>query len=312
MLQKYAQADFFPFIAARRIVEQVEHIIVKPERPALPAVSNDAIAPQSEEQSGSNHRKVYHVIANHPGDLRFSRNWVLYFGGVVWCVVFLGLAGLLRGACNRQKNAGAYKLKNVYDTAWPWVAGLGYLIPTALLLKTAPDARFFLPAVPFLLLPFCEWCGKLPFRRAIFYVLLPVGLVQAGLVYHKTYELRNVPYGVRDAIEFLAENMPDPPRVFMYPEGNYRLFPADHEWYLSYGLRDFWKGDNDLAVRDAAKRHDVGAVVIKKHLVAPLDSEMRQSGDIPPEFVADLRKDDRFVNVLENRDVVIFAVQKSD
>ena len=93
----------------------------------------------------------------------------------------------------------------------------------------------------------------------------------------------------------------------MYPEGNYRLFPVPHEWYLDYRLREFWRADNDTRIQ-MLQRMGIGAVVVKKHLIAEVDPEIINLGVYPTFFVEDLRKDDRFENVFENKGVIIFKV----
>jgi hypothetical protein len=93
----------------------------------------------------------------------------------------------------------------------------------------------------------------------------------------------------------------------MYPEGNYRLFPVPHEWYLGYWLREFWRGTNEERL-ELLHRHRVGAIVVKKHLIQPTDANITDLGIYPPEFVRDLKADDRFVKRFENEAVYIFAV----
>ena len=93
----------------------------------------------------------------------------------------------------------------------------------------------------------------------------------------------------------------------MYPEGNYRLFPVPHEWYMRYHLRSFWRADNDLR---AAVLHqfDVGAIVIKKHLIAPVDKNITNLGVYPDYFVRQIKADKRFKKVFANDAVLIFQV----
>lgn len=93
----------------------------------------------------------------------------------------------------------------------------------------------------------------------------------------------------------------------MYPEGNYRIFPAQHTWYLNYKLRELWRGDNDYRL-ELLRQHSVGAVVVKKHLIGVLDEEMHNLGIYPRFFVKDLQNDPRFELVFENEAVLIFAV----
>jgi len=91
----------------------------------------------------------------------------------------------------------------------------------------------------------------------------------------------------------------------MYPEGNYRLFPVPHEWYLGYRLRDFWRADNDKRLA-MIRQYGIGAIVVKKHLIAQVDEEMTNLGVYPIQFVEDLRVDKRFVKSFENDDLLIF------
>jgi hypothetical protein len=78
-----------------------------------------------------------------------------------------------------------------------------------------------------------------------------------------------------------------------------------HEWYLKYHLRDFWRADNELRV-EVLRKFRIGAVVVKKHLVAPADKDITDLGVYPDYFVKDLRKDERFRKLFENSAVVIF------
>ena len=93
----------------------------------------------------------------------------------------------------------------------------------------------------------------------------------------------------------------------MYPEGNYRLFPVPHEWYMNYHLREFWQADNDLRIA-ILRSFDVGAVVVKKYLIAPVDQEITNLGVYPDYFVRDIQQDDRFRTVFENKVVHIFKI----
>ncbi len=309
-LQRYAHADFYPVIAARRIARHVgqitQDVFARPQVAVPDANAGERVGVEAHEAQRARKpsRPAYDVIAHHPGDLRFPRNWLLYFGGALWVGVGMGFLGW-GVAIKRGRPDGDQP-----SSAWLWVAGLGYVVPTAYILRTAPDARFFLPALPFLLLPLCEKAVSIPFRKWLFRGLIGIAVLQSIVVYQKTYQLRHVPEGIYAAIAFLAENMPEPPRVFMYPEGNYRLFPTNHDWYLRYGLRDFWSGDNDVRIKMLHQRR-IGAVVVKKHLVAPIDPDMHNLGVYPPEFVRDLKNDSRFEVVLENADVIIFRVPAS-
>ena len=134
-----------------------------------------------------------------------------------------------------------------------------------------------------------------------------MAILQGGQVLKKAYDLRNVSSELKDAISFLQKNPVEPPLIFMYPEGNYRLFPYAHDWYLNYKLREFWKGDNDARI-EMLQKQGIGAVVIKKHLIADVDDTITNLGVYPTYFVRDVEKDKRFRKVFDNRNVVIYRV----
>ncbi len=70
--------------------------------------------------------------------------------------------------------------------------------------------------------------------------LSAISIMQGGYVLAKTHKPRVVSIEVHEAIRYLKDNPPNPNKIFMYREGNYRLFPVGHEWYLGYRLREFW------------------------------------------------------------------------
>jgi hypothetical protein len=174
-------------------------------------------------------------------------------------------------------------------------------------LKSAPDARFFLPALPFLLLPIAEQTVCLPRPKWLISLLASLAILQGGYVLTKTYRLRQVTPELQEAISWLQKNPPVPAKVFMYPEGNYRLFPVPHEWYMNYHLREFWQADNDLRIA-ILRSFDVGAVVVKKHLIAPVDQKITNLGVYPDYFVRDIQQDHRFRTVFENNAIRIVQV----
>lgn len=240
------------------------------------------------------------VIANHPGDLRQPMNWVLYGGVLMWLVTGLGLARRLTGW---RKPVG---WRTLGRDQWPLWVGLSYLAPTAYMLQTAPDARFFLPAVPFLLLPFVESFARLPRQRIWMSLWVALAIAQSGFVLSKAVQLRQVTPDLKAGMAYLKENPPPHNRVFMYPEGNYRLFPVTHNWYLQYRLRDFWRGDNDFRLRLLAENR-VGGLVVKKHLVGPVDEDITNLGVYPDYFVREIEADPRFRKVFDNPAVAIYA-----
>lgn len=301
-LQKHAGSNYYLVPKIRQLWHQLTTAKDRAVADKIEVVAGeDNTAKPAEPQEGSlSNFPKFEIIANHPGDLRFARNWALYFGGVIWAVAGMGLfAGFLR-----------YRKLQFKPYGLMFLVGLAYIIPTAFFLRTAPDARFFLPGLPFLLLPFCAWAVSWRYGKLFAICAVIAALSQGGAVLAKAYELRNVSGGIKEAIAFVRENKPVPARVFMYPEGNYRLFPVQHEWYLNYGLREFWRGSNDFRLEMLA-RHNIGGIVVKKHLIQEIDQEMHNLGVYPPEFVRDLEGDERFRKVFENEAVIVYYVEKT-
>ena len=246
-------------------------------------------------------------ISNHPGDLRNPINFLVYGGGFLWLAAGVGSVCLLLGVARFPSSRGqagpvAY---------WGFLVGGWYLALTAIHMRTAPDARFFLSGLPFVLLPLTQAMETLPWRRVWLPVFACGVAVQSGVVLKEAYNLRHVPGGVLAAVEYLKANPPAPNKVFMYPEGNYRLFPCGHDWYLDYWLKDFWKANDDIRIR-MLHRFKLGAIVVKKYRIGKLDPEMNNLGIYPDSFVRDIDSDRRFKKILDNRDVVIYAVPPPD
>ena len=245
------------------------------------------------------------IIANHPGDLRIKANYFIYGGLLLWLLIpasalaaISGLSGFFGPDPVRKKNE---------NSCWLWGVGLSYTIIAAVFLKTAPDARFFFPGLPFLLLPVAEHAVRLPRPKWIISLLAALAVLQGGYVLSKTYKLRKFTPELKKAVSWLQEHPPEPGKVFMYPEGNYRLFPVPHEWYMNYHLREFWRANNDLRL-EVLRRFHIGAIVVKKYLVAPVDKEITNLGVYPDYFVRELRQDERFRPVFENNAVIIFTI----
>ena len=72
-------------------------------------------------------------------------------------------------------------------------------------------------------------------------------------------------------------------------------------------LRDFWRGNNDERIQTLQK-NKVGAIVIKKWLVAPIDKNMNNLGIYPDFFVKQIAEDQRFVRTYENQEIMIYSV----
>lgn len=297
-LRQYAQAGFYP-------VEQIHKAYTKIQKAFTPEQTVPIAVPSSMGKKEVVTPYEVEIIANHPGDLRIPENFIVYGGGILWLVVFVG--GLSVGINKYRRRSQ----DESFESPW-WVAGVGvwFMILTAFLLRTAPDARFFLPGIPFLLLPFAEGFSRLPRYKTLLCVITALAILQGGQVLKKTYDLRHLSKGLGEGIVFLQATPLNPPRIFMYPEGNYRLFPYRHDWYLNYRLREFWKGDNDMRIK-MLRQFGIGAVVIKKHLIADVDEAITNLGVYPTYFVRDLEKDRRFRKLFENGDMVIYRVPKS-
>ncbi len=316
-IRVYADSAFYP-------VKKIEILLRHVQKKMSPQNSPEAIRSvkrpdKLEQPSGKKRQKVNNqandfrrraaVIANHPGDLRIKANYVIYGGILLWFLMIAGAAGALltllqRTGTDRKQPAQEKK------TYWLWGTGLSYTLLVALLLKSSPDARFFLPGLPFLLLPIAEQTIRLPRPKWFISLLASLALLQGGYVLAKTHGLRQVTPELKEAISWLEKNPPAPAKVFMYPEGNYRLFPVPHEWYMNYHLRKFWRADNELRL-DILRKFRIGAVVVKKRLVAAVDEKVTNLGVYPNYFVKDLRTDKGIRKVFENSEIVIFQVPGS-
>lgn len=301
----YAQAPFYPqekleialTVIKNRIlaispevdIEPVARIVEKSDKAASQYVRSD-----SPETAPT-------IIANHPGDLRLKENYLIYGGLLFWIVLFGGGFGVLIG----WKHRGARK--DGESNLWLHLSGISFLLLTGYFTRTAPDARFFLPGLPFLLLPVVESVVHLPRPKILLTLATAVAFMQSGYVLQKTYSLRAVSPGIISGIKYLAEHPPSPPLVFMYPEGNYRLFPVAHNWYLGYRLRDFWRMDNDQRLK-LLQENRVGGVVVKKYLIGDVDENITNLGVYPRYFIGDIAKDSRFVKVFENELLLIYTV----
>jgi len=299
-VKTHAEANFYPEEKLEEVVQSAKSVFSvntsKTEKVTQP------------KESGSSHglKPVtpyeVEIIANHPGDLRIPENYLVYGGVILWIII---LAGGISMVCSRL--GMKFLLEPVDSVWWLWFIGLSYMIMTAYFIRTAPDARFFLPGLPFVLLPVTEKAVRLPKAKLIIALVAALAILQSGYVLSKTYKLRHVTPEIRDAIQYLDHNPPSPRLIFMYPEGNYRLFPVRHEWYLGYLLREFWTSDNDMRIQILHK-FGVGAIVIKKHLIAEVDPEINNLGVYPTYFVHDLEDDPRFEKVFENAGVIIYLV----
>jgi hypothetical protein len=238
-------------------------------------------------------------IANIPGDLRSPANYLIYGGGLLWLVVLAGGIGL----------ALSWRQLLAPGNGWWLITGVFSLAGTGWVVHTAPDARFFLPGIVFLVPPLVCAIKPLHRSRPLVTLVLVLALAQGTTVLAKTWQIRHVPKGITEAVQFLQEHPLANGRgkIFMYPEGNYRLFPYNHEWYFAWRLKEFWKADNDGRIR-MLNDFGVSAIVIKKNRVGRIDANMNDLGIYPDFFVRDIENDNRFTKVYDNSDVTIYLV----
>jgi hypothetical protein len=305
-LKTYAEADFYPETKLYQLIKSLKSAI-STEHAGQP--KKTAVDEMNEKNNKTDLRKNKpitpydaEIIANHPGDLRIAKNYLIYGGLVIWIVLLAGLISIiwerlgLKCALEKERNCG-------------WLVGVGgsYILFTAYFLHSAPDARFFLPGLPFLILPLAERVVRLPRPKILIAIISTLAILQAGFVLAKTYKLRNVTPETREAIDYLARTQPNSARIFMYPEGNYRLFPLRHDWYLGYKLREFWHGDNNFRIT-LLNNYGISLIVVKKHLIAPVSEEIINLGVYPDYFIRDLEKDTRFEKLFENNGIIIYRV----
>lgn len=301
----YAQAAFYPQEKLEILISVVKNklsglLIGGDQQTVAQVVENQHIIPTKISREKTPETAPV-IIANNPGDLRIKENYLVYGGLLIWLIFLAGVIASLPQI--RPKNFPVATSSNL------WLLGVGgsFLFMTAYLTKTAPDARFFLPGLPFILLPVVEKVVRLPKPKVIIILFASLALLQGGYVLNKAYRLRDVSPAIYAGIEYLKAHPPTPGTIFMYPEGNYRFFPVRHEWYLGYRLREFWRADNKKRI-EMLQSFGIGAVVVKKQLIAEVDNEITNLGVYPTHFVDDLRKDPMFIKILENDDLLIFLL----
>ena len=308
MISVYGHSTFYPQARMEKVLKQGKRYLMSnfpnlSEKLRITEVNTSISArfPQKDKKVSPKPP----VIANHPGDLRIKKNYFIYGGLVFWMAILIGLAGTFYCAFNQKIKKGVLG-PDRQATGWLYLVGGFYILLAAWLTKTAPDARFFLPGLPFILLPLAEKVTCLPKPKLLITVLATLSFLQGGYILAKTYQLRSVPPEIQEAVSFFQEH-PIQGNIFMYPEGNYRLFPVQHEWYLGYHLREFWRADNDHRIR-LLHKYNIELLVIKKHLIAEVDLDITDLGVYPVDFVHDIASDPRFVKKFENNKVLIYGV----
>ncbi|MBA4388442.1 MAG: hypothetical protein C0404_10710 [Verrucomicrobia bacterium] len=240
-------------------------------------------------------------ICAHPGDLRIPVNWVLYFGGVFYVLVLFSIVGAI---LLRSRSQGILSREELCLTG----AAIWILAMTAYHMRTAPDARFFMPGVVILVLPLARLASAVPWRRVWLPMLVAVAALQTGVVLSKTASLRKISPAMQEAIDFTytlgsyGNN-----NIFMYPEGHERFMGGSVEWYLGYELRDLWRGNNDERIR-LLQKYKTGVVIVKKNRIKAVSPDTVDLGVYPESFVNDIRQDPRFTKLFENSAVIIFLV----
>jgi hypothetical protein len=304
----YANSEFYPQAQLERLIKSTKYALEShiPVLSKITGVSNlntnfsaRPSAPQIMAESSPT------IISNNPGDLRIQENYLVYGGILLWMLVLYGLIGKFF-----YKFSPRCSIQYKESSLWLYFVGGTYTLIAAWYIRTAPDARFFLPGLPFLLLPLVEKSVCLPKPKIFITILTALAFLQGGYVLQKTYRLRALTPELQAGIHYLKEH-PPAGHIFMYPEGNYRFFPAQHEWYLGYRLREFWRADNDERLQ-LLKKFNVSLLVIKKHLVAPVDDQITNLGVYPVRFVAEIAADSRFAKAFENDQLLIYKVPSLD
>jgi hypothetical protein len=303
-LWHYAGEVYYPYQRLLKLMTVVSgHEFSAPVAPYIDSFESGIRKSDSSERVSiavNENENMQHV--NHPGNLKAPVNWIIYGGGLIYLLMTAGILGVsIRNKSNPRED-------NAISWWWFYIAGGSYIALTAIMLRDVPDARFFLPGIYLCLVPFGAMAGRLPAGRMLTILFLAASFVQGAGVLYKTYSLRHVPSGIMAAITYLESHPPEPNRVFMYPEGNYRLFPCIHEWYFNDQLVDvMWQAEPDARFEKFVD-WDIGAIVIKKHLIGDLDSALSNLNTYPRSFVESIQADSRYTKVLENNDVIIYKL----
>ncbi len=161
------------------------------------------------------------------------------------------------------------------------------------------------------IIPVFQIIDGVAYKKKLFLIFLILAVIQSSGVLWKLYKMRKVSPGLIEAVNYFKAHpwvYQYERAIFMYPEGNYRLFPSEHKWYLDYNLKDFWKTSPDGRYKMMLE-YGIGAVVIKKHLIGDMDKDCSNLGIYPRYFVEELKNDSRYTNVVENKDVSVYFLK---
>lgn len=237
-----------------------------------------------------------HITFNHPGDVRRSINWLIYPGALFWVMLLFAAFFVIkkRGQCNSSRTVWMLSLVGI----------LYSLCANYLLGKERRDFRYFIPAIPFIFIPIVYFAAPILNFKWVARILIILCVLQVGAALAKTYSLRHISPQQQEVITFLKNNKIPGNYIFMYPEGNYRLFPYQHIWYLSLDVKamhqhrngilhnmptlsEFWQSPPENILQALEKR-GIGALVIKKHLIRDLPLDTTNMGIYPLEFTSNL------------------------
>lgn len=290
--------DYYPLAASKQYMNQLKKSLSKRDKSLQ--VFEREIKHESVKESGYATMLERPEIAAHPGDLRTRVNWVIYFGGIFWAVVILGVCGLFCRVFLRTN--AEQKVEH-----WPlWVATLSLGI-IAYHLRSSPDARFFLPGLPFLILGIAELAWQMPLKRVWFPALLLIAVIQSGAVAATTASLRRLNPDLVEAFDFFKIENSEKHAYLMYPEGHERFLPGYTDWYMGRELHDFWRAGNDQRIEMLAK-YKMRYIVIKKYKIRDVSPDTHDISVYPKAFVEDVARDPRFETIFENGAIVIYRV----
>lgn len=297
--------EYYPLAVAKRCVESIhsglQRKVSVAEIKGLDAdpVDKGTGQPNEDRKEALSHAAIRPEICNHPGDLRLPKNWIIYFGGVFWLVVAVSILAVsfTRFDCSNLFNGRMGLL----------CVGLWIALGTCIHVRSAPDARFFLASLPFIVVGMSCLLARIRPSRILLSIVVAASVLQAGAVLAKTASLRRISGGIQEMIDFKNESQIQPANYLMYPEGHPRFLSGTVIWYMDYQLRDFWALNNDRRIEMLQSYH-VGSIIIKKNRICDVGADTIDLGLYPSSFVRDLDADSRFVKVLDNSEVSIYLV----